>query len=318
LLIVIGELWYLWIGFHLIENRFVKNLFQRKTVFNLPWLYEIEWQAVISWLLLAGGIYFFVLKPQEISILDIKFSTPYERWEIAALAWNIVFATASFAAMPMPEGKAMLEGKEGTRFKIALLFNVLGGGLCTVMAILKKDDHSDHLAWVLCIALCYLITDGMIVADLPADSEKRRRWLETIFFADLPTVGALGALLVFLKVHAGEPNVGFFVSGAIAFQFIASSLVFAFIESRLSEVLAGARPGQLARDFPPGRGELPSMPRHESTDESSITRIAVLIEETAKVKTTVCYEESDTSIQFSEESRLDVNTEQKQQQCEQP
>ena len=232
------ETWYLLLGYLLLnlKNQFLPNATGWILGAKLARLRSVKWQVVCSWLVLAGGIYFVILKYQPITIGGHSFQTQYERWEIAALAWNVVFATVSLLSMP--------GFTKPWRQKFALLLLFVAGWWCTKQGLesLAHQDHRGHLGWVLCIAACYVFIDIIICIEFWKRRHRRRLCLETMFYADLPTVGALSGLLLFWRENPNAQNMSIFSCGAIAFQFIASSLVFVFIESRLSEVLFHAQP----------------------------------------------------------------------------
>lgn len=193
-------------------------------------LRQLKWQALLSWLLLACGVLFIVVvRSERITVSGFFFENSYERWEVAALTWNAVFAAVSYVQMPL--------GDTPLSQKLVPFIRIFGGGFCTWRALgsLAQGDHIWHLFYVLLIAVCYLLVDLVICWACPPE---RRRCTETALYCDLPTAIALLALLVYSKGNAGSENMNIFLSGAISFQFIASSLVLALIEGRVPEVLS--------------------------------------------------------------------------------
>jgi hypothetical protein len=124
------------------------------------------------------------------------------------------------------------EFKSGWCQKVFPWFLLIGGCGGTVWAIyaLGKSDYVLHLWLVLGVTICYVCADILICVDC---APEKARFLKVMLYADMPTVLALAILLKFTN-----PNrMNNFLSGAIAFQFIANSLIFALIEGGVFEAI---------------------------------------------------------------------------------
>jgi hypothetical protein len=221
LVLLIVEIWYLTLTVRRGPLPMVFYWIKAKIPTRLG---QLRWQPLLSWSLLALGILFFIVPAERISFLGYPFKLPYERWEIAALTWNIIFSVISYFLL-MPK---FMAAWSKTLFPCFLF----GGLVCTVAAIdaLVKANYSWHLWLVLGVAICYVCADLVICPICVAD---RARFLKVMLYADMPTVFALAILLKFTN-----PNrMNNFLSGAIAFQFIANSLIFALIEGGVFETI---------------------------------------------------------------------------------
>lgn len=220
---MIIEVWYFSLGWNH-RPGFLETL---KTSKVFSWVKRVKWQAMLSWFLIAYGVLVIaVVGAKRITIAGHNFGMPYERWEIAALSGNLVFAALSYVSI-----------KNKLSNLVALIR--LGGGIFftklafTALAA-RTPSPPKHLACVLGAAAWYLGADFLDMFVHQAERHERRRCLETALYADFPTVLALGTLLVFCltKRFRSTGEISIFLSGAIAFQFIASFLLLALIEGR--------------------------------------------------------------------------------------
>ena len=197
---------------------------------RLPTLFrQVEWQAVLSWFLLTFGILFvFVVRAQRVLINGNSIEAVYERWEIAALAWNIIFALLSYLNMP-------IFVRSWSQKIVPILW--IGGLLLTKQAFaeLANGQHVWHFLYVLLIAILYLVINFITGRECPST---RQRSSETLLYADIPTAGALLIILgLSVAIIRGE-QAKIFLSGVIAFQFTMSSLLLVFIESKAYTVIS--------------------------------------------------------------------------------
>jgi hypothetical protein len=191
-------------------------------------LRQLRLQPILSWALFIAVAVFVVLPSDQVirlpGISDRFFTAFYAKWEITAIGWNVLFAGISFFSLgPV---KSQIAQKS-----VALLFFWAGWELSkNALNALARSDDKAHLSNLLWIASCYLVVDVIIWVQ---GSSERRKYLQAALYADLPTVVALGLF----RLCAPPRNTGIFLSGAIAFQFMASSFVLALLESNLAVVL---------------------------------------------------------------------------------
>jgi hypothetical protein len=162
----------------------------------------------------------------------------WECWEIGSLLWSAVTsAIYYFSTSPI---------------RIVLLDRLVVGMLTLVMVVLHLlaahyifEHRMDLHVWaVVGIGFVFTLIDGLIFyfqsGQGARGARERREALEAFLFADVPMIVAF---LIFLRFNAGEhthrePQIDIFLSGAISFQFVASTFVFAFIQGGLYHHLA--------------------------------------------------------------------------------
>jgi hypothetical protein len=228
LLLVVVEIWYL--AFTLSAGPMSGWFTKLLSMLPGP-LRGLRWQPLLSWLLLMLSILFVVVPAAHVKFWDIHFDLPYERWEIAALTWNFIFSVICYVVTP----------RFRSQWCHQVYLTCMGVGvICTVFAIYSlapqdetPPNYRHHLFWILSIAFSYVIADLLVCHDCP---KEKTRFLKVLLYADLPTVFAMAFLLLFLLKAKHQDTMNAFLSGAIAFQFIANSFAFAFIEGGISEI----------------------------------------------------------------------------------
>jgi ketosteroid isomerase-like protein len=197
---------------------------------------NLQWQPLLSWGFLA--LFILLMTSEHTTFWGHPFIVPYvfrsahEKWEIAALTWNLIFSVISYVYSPLwKSGVYSTITKSG---KLALSYagvplmlglSLLGTGFA--LSFLAGHKYRAHLWCVLAVAFFYAIADWLIWRACPAE---KPRYLKVLLYADLPTVAALG---IFLLKNLNVMNT--FISGVIAFQFIANSFIFALIEGGVFE-----------------------------------------------------------------------------------
>jgi hypothetical protein len=97
------------------------------------------------------------------------------------------------------------------------------------------------------LAFCNFVA-GFVIARLVDDRIRRQNIIDTALYAELPSVVAFPFILLICQ---GLLNMEGFVTGAVAFQFFASSVLLFFIESRVRDIIPSISPGhamQSSRD----------------------------------------------------------------------
>jgi hypothetical protein len=102
-------------------------------------------------------------------------------------------------------------------------------------ALVAKDESKvvTHVFWVLLIGIVFLVIDGLH-AIVQTNHHYKREFLQSLLLADLPMVPALGVLYYYqqrIQDTREYPKLELFLSGAISFQLIASTMIFACIQA---------------------------------------------------------------------------------------
>lgn len=200
-------------------------------------LQQLRWQAMLSVLILAVGIlYLVVVRNERVIIAGRYINMPYERWEIAALLWNAVFTTLSRLAVK-PHAHPWRH----------FLFSVGRIGITArltkaALESLARREHLLHLRYVTALAGVYLIVDVFEMMSNWKDKEERKLYFETVL-ADVPT--AIGLFIFAMMTRTSAQWTSYFVSGALAVQFLLSFVVIAIVEGRISEVFQLGPPAKV-------------------------------------------------------------------------
>jgi len=191
---------------------------------------RIKWQALWFVLLAYGILRLIVLRAGPLRILEHTVETRYERWEVAALVWNVVFAILSYMSVPLVN-------------KLVPALRFVAGGMLSYLAFQALVDgyYNRHLFFVVMIGVIYLVIDFIVIRKLPTECE---RFMQVAFFVDLPTTLALGVLCLYSATTSTADYMDVYISGLISFQFIVSSLVLAFIDSDIVKALPEPRVGR--------------------------------------------------------------------------
>lgn len=216
------------------------------------------------WLvLLAGFVLLFGFEPtqmQELAKTVLKVDhinmTPFESWEVGALVWNALFAIYFYWKVP-PTNNLIVE-------KITPVIIFCGVILFTGLALrtLLSHDAFQHVLYVLFIGVLFLLVDA-VHARFQKSPRHKQEFLQCLLLADLPMVPAF-AVLVFYQGYFAHivqdkdvvKNLEVFLSGAISFQLLASTLIFACIQAGVFHHAFGwiRNPGHAAPETPLQRG----------------------------------------------------------------
>ena len=191
------------------------------------------------WLvLLAGLVFLFGFDAHQMEDLMKRFlnadhMTPFESWEVGALVWNALFAVYFYLKVP-PTDKLIVEKVT----PVVIFFGVIGLTVLAARTLLWNAWHYGfrHVLYVLLIGILFLFVDGLH-ARVQKNPRHKREFKQCLLLADLPMVPAL-AVLVFYQAYfphipseLKERDLEFFLSGAISFQLLASTLIFACIQA---------------------------------------------------------------------------------------
>jgi hypothetical protein len=117
---------------------------------------------------------------------------------------------------------------------IAVLLGVVGfTGMALRTLVLSEDERgaAQHVFYVLLIGVVFFVID-MLHAWKQKEERDRIEFEQCLLLADLPMVPALAVLFCYQQSRSGEfDKVDIFLSGAISFQLIASTLIFACIQA---------------------------------------------------------------------------------------
>jgi hypothetical protein len=161
----------------------------------------------------------------------------YACWELGALVWNAVFAIYFYLKVPTTDNLLVEKFTP-----LAVLVGVGGFTFMALRTLVLADDPGQHVFYVLLIGIVFLIVD-MIHARKQKEARDRFEFVQCLLLADLPTVPALAVLYYFQQSRPGElDKLDIFLSGAISFQLIASTLIFACIQAGVfNKVFGGYR-----------------------------------------------------------------------------
>ena len=199
----------------------------------------VSWEA-IAWVIIPLQILICEMFSHKTLIWQHEPVGEFERWEMAALTWNIVFFILSYFITLVSGG---IRG--GAVFSGLLLIAYTGaiaiGFHAPIAAIsaLEESRFTDHLRWVFLIAACELFVTCCIIAnDLVRTGKLEdvgRSRFKVLLYVNIPTLFAIGGLWIFNHYNSVLDEMPVFLSGAIAFQFIISSFLFAMIEGGVVE-----------------------------------------------------------------------------------
>lgn len=209
--------------------------------------------ALSTWLVMLGLIIFlFGFRDSSVAeIFQRKFGehysmkSHYASWELGALVWNAVFAIYFYCKVPLTDNR-LVE-------KVTPLLIWLGIGGSTVLALLTLVQvngterafyifPAQHVFYVLLIGVMFLVIDGLH-AWKQRDHRHRHEFQQCLLLADLPMVPAIAVLYWYQCVQGtGDfEKLQIFLSGAISFQLIASTLIFACIQAGVFTRVFGFR-----------------------------------------------------------------------------
>lgn len=195
--------------------------------------------ALSTWLvLLTGIVILFGFHDRAVELFVTKIfganhMSSFESWELGALVWNALFAIYFYLKVP-PTDKLLVE-------KTTPIVVLLGVGGLTWLALRtllleNERDAARHVIYVLAIGILFLVIDG-VHAFVQKSQRHRREFAQCFLLADLPMVPAL-AVLAYYQAYYQRINptphneqIGVFLSGAISFQLLASTLIFACIQA---------------------------------------------------------------------------------------
>jgi hypothetical protein len=114
--------------------------------------------------------------------------------------------------------------------KLAIVGVILAGAANATAAyfILNRLPAVRHVEAVIFAAVFFMIAD-YVISKQPLPANQRADFRESFLIADIPVVGGLGILWIFLMCHANhetDQSMEYFVAGAITFQLVASNLLF--------------------------------------------------------------------------------------------
>jgi uncharacterized membrane protein len=120
---------------------------------------------------------------------------------------------------------------------VVIIVGVIGLTVLAARTLLWDEAHDAfrHVLYVLLIGILFLFVDGLH-AKVQKSPRHKREFKQCLLLADLPMVPAL-AVLVFYQADFAKigskysDRVEVFLSGAISFQLLASTLIFACIQA---------------------------------------------------------------------------------------
>lgn len=148
-------------------------------------------------------------------------------WELGALTWTFLFSFWFYITFPFT-------GKTGFDKSVAA-GAILGVGAFTVFALATLFgwwgwDKPYHIWAVFGIGFVFLVIDAALSNNLRQPNQ-RRAFQESLWYVDVPINSGLAVLVAYQHWHGHAEHIEIFMSGAIAFQFISSNVIFALIQA---------------------------------------------------------------------------------------
>jgi hypothetical protein len=202
---------------------------------------------LIAWLILLAGIVVVfgfnpdLIEPTVVKVFNVSRMEYFKSWELGALVWNALFAIWFYMKVdPLFQRGAGGRRREWVVDKLTPIVTLIGVGGCTSLALvtLMKDERDAiaHVWYVLIIGVLFLMIDG-VHALLQKNRRDKREFAQCFLLADLPTVPALVVLAYYELINQTNPKLEVFLSGAISFQLLVSTLMFACIQARVFDKL---------------------------------------------------------------------------------
>ena len=225
------EIWYLCLS---IKRGPLAEVAKRTHTILPKLLKELEWGVIFSFfLVLPGIIYLFLYSTERILMWGSYVESRPERLELAAVFGDVIFSALYYLFV--------LEGRWRRQLVTSVIWLVVGGGLAFgALWALHMHQPIPHL-WVLWVlAICNFVA-GFVIAPLVDNDGYRRNIIDAALYAELPSALSFPLILLIMK---DMPNMEDFVSGAVAFQFFASSGLLFLIESRVRDIIPRSRRSQ--------------------------------------------------------------------------
>jgi hypothetical protein len=149
-------------------------------------------------------------------------------WELFALIATLVLLAAYCLSL-----KNLRTVKRDSDFLVPVIALPLAA-ICLVLALLTLTKISWHFGFVIAVAFLFGLGDLFIWRGIDAQAEPVRAWAAQsyLFFADVPVLFGLVVLgLYYYGFHRQGPMdaAEYFLGGAIAFQWLASNVIFVVV-----------------------------------------------------------------------------------------
>jgi len=192
----------------------------------------------------VGIIYSFGFHPEQvkplvvISCSRLGIEVPdtiiyWQNWELGALAWSLATSMLFYLTYRLT-GRDWLD-------KMMLL---IVSGLIFVFHLLAIKnlfrDHARHILFILLVGVVFSLID-LAMSMFQMGAREKRESLESLLLADIPMVGAFTVFFFYQQRNASAEHLDIFLSGAISFQLVASTFIFAFIKAGVFGKLAEKR-----------------------------------------------------------------------------
>jgi len=192
-------------------------------------------------------IYYFGFHPEEVKslvvsscgflLIDVPDNIIYwQNWELGALAWSVATSTLFYLTYRLTK-------REWLDKTVLLLVSIVIIVFHRLAIKNLFNNHARHLLFILLIGVVFLAVD-LVMSLFQTGAREKRESLESLLLADIPMVGAFAVFFFYQQRHAAAEHVEIFLSGAISFQLVASTFIFAFIKAGIFGKLAQARSGR--------------------------------------------------------------------------
>lgn len=151
-------------------------------------------------------------------------------WEVGAIGWTTLFLVYYLAKFKFKDSEN--DGKVGNKAGIhnmILEILVFFYSALLFLAWFTKGEPLQHVAVIFGIGLCFCIIDGVSMKKHP-DPKEQRLSRSSLYWADIPMVGSIFVLFLYLWMHRDTENPEVFVSGVVSCQLLISNAVFIVME----------------------------------------------------------------------------------------
>lgn len=230
---IIFEIWYLALSLRRGPLYRFRNWMRGRMPAGLQ---QLKWQAMLSSLLIACGILYVVVFVGPITIAGRSIETPHERWEIAALTWNVIFtAIAGFWSQDHDHGF------------VQMVVAIFRAGVTLLLArsaleSLARGLYMEHLWDVFYIALCFLACGLFEIWSHRKLLEEKKFYMTMSLVVDVFPALILFVLLLYSRSKEYSSDTSYFLSGALAVQFLACIGLDALVRGRVLGLFVNSAP----------------------------------------------------------------------------
>jgi hypothetical protein len=193
----------------------------------------------------------------------------WQGWELGALVWNAGFVTWFFWSFPFPQHDKVVR-----RIVVFLALVII---LTILASITIWRCPYFHVFLICAIALVFTFIDKLLADHLP-EGEHKRDFVESLYLADIPMLAAFAFLALYQIwqfIHSHATSLDVFFGGAISFQFVASTVIFAMIQARIFRTIGSNLTPAVVAALPRKRPEKGRQRQRNKTAEANPNELPV-------------------------------------------